>query len=599
MATTLEIEAKVETKDAKSSVESLTEKIDELIGVQKESQLEAKKGAEATTKAMKQSTSATKGLAKGFRGVGLAMKAAGIGLAIAALGALKEVFMQNQAIADTVATSFEVVSIVFNDIVTAVVSTVKAVSETTGGFESLQAVVGGLITIALTPLKLAFKGIEIGVLTAMRAWESSFLGGNDKDKIKELTLDLITAQGEIIAIGEAAVDAGVDVATNYVGMVSEISQVVVGVVDKVKEISIESAIATAKTNVQLKNSALIAAAGIQGLIEKFDRLAEKQRQVRDDDKKSIAERILANEELGRILNKQAKEQVALANIRVKSAQAELNKNKTNIEAQVAYMEALNEVAAIEAQVEGFRSEQLVNRNSLLREQSGILKELQGIGKDEDDTEKLRLEQEREERLRQIDLAIEDEINKNELKLAVESDYQAGLLSITQKNDKIRIANEKKVADINTATIARAFSIASQLAGDNAEAGKGIAAAQALFNTYQAITGTLAAFSTVPIPGYAIASAVATGVFGLLQVQKILSTNSQSASGGGSVSGGGGSISTPRDSGDTLAPNVDFFNEGVGGSQNSRFSNMRAYVVSEEITDEAALTQRLQDLQRVG
>ena len=49
--------------------------------------------------------------------------------------------------------------------------------------------------------------------------------------------------------------------------------------------------------------------------------------------------------------------MANANARVKQAEAELAKNKENIENQIAYQEALNEQAGIEAQITGFRSEQ--------------------------------------------------------------------------------------------------------------------------------------------------------------------------------------------------------------------------------------------------
>ena len=54
-----------------------------------------------------------------------------------------------------------------------------------------------------------------------------------------------------------------------------------------------------------------------------------------------------------------KENAAIA---VASAKAELDKNKENIQLQKAYAEALNEQAAIEAQITGFRSEQQTNAN---------------------------------------------------------------------------------------------------------------------------------------------------------------------------------------------------------------------------------------------
>ena len=55
------------------------------------------------------------GVAKGVKGIGNAIKAAGIGLAIAAFAKLSEVFNQNQKVADAFNTTFEVLSLAFND----------------------------------------------------------------------------------------------------------------------------------------------------------------------------------------------------------------------------------------------------------------------------------------------------------------------------------------------------------------------------------------------------------------------------------------------------------------------------------------------------
>lgn len=60
--------------------------------------------------------------------------------------------------------------------------------------------------------------------------------------------------------------------------------------------------------------------------------------------------------------------------------------------------------------------------------------------------------------------------------------------------------------------------------------KGLAVSASLINTYSAITGQLKAFAGVPIPGYAIAQAIATGVVGFANVAKILSVKVPNASG---------------------------------------------------------------------
>ena len=144
-------------------------------------------------------------------------------------------------------------------------------------------------------------------------------------------------------------------------------------------------IKAAKGNVELAKSAELAAVLNQGLVEKYDRQAEQLRQIRDDESKSIEDRIKANEELALVLDEQEKAMKENAAIAVASAEAELSKNKVdNIELQKAYQETLNEQAAIEAQITGFRSEQQTNANSLLREQKEIMNEIALFGKSERD-----------------------------------------------------------------------------------------------------------------------------------------------------------------------------------------------------------------------
>ena len=61
----------------------------------------------------------------------------------------------------------------------------------------------------------------------------------------------------------------------------------------------------------------------------------------------------------------------LAATKVAAAAAELSQNKTSIDLQVALKEAINEQAAIEAQVAGLRSEYLVNQTGLAKEKLAI------------------------------------------------------------------------------------------------------------------------------------------------------------------------------------------------------------------------------------
>ena len=118
---TLDVKTKVDTTESESSVDRLTKSIDKLTKVQEQtlkeqSKLndEVAKSSEETKKSLSNLNKATKLLASGFKGVGLAIKAAGLKLLFGTMNALKDVFMQNQEVADTVASSFKTVSIVFN-----------------------------------------------------------------------------------------------------------------------------------------------------------------------------------------------------------------------------------------------------------------------------------------------------------------------------------------------------------------------------------------------------------------------------------------------------------------------------------------------------
>jgi hypothetical protein len=71
----------------------------------------------------------------------------------------------------------------------------------------------------------------------------------------------------------------------------------------------------------------------------------------------------------------------------------------------------------------------------------------------------------------------------------------------------------------------------EIVGRESAVGKAVAVAQAIWNTKNAITKTLA---SVPAP-FNIPSAIAVGAFGLAQVKGILSTANPTGGGGGGVS----------------------------------------------------------------
>lgn len=99
-------------------------------------------------------------------------------------------------------------------------------------------------------------------------------------------------------------------------------------------------------------------------------LAEKQRQLRDDELKTLDSRIEANEKLNSILKNQILEEQAIVQLKVDAAEKELLRND-NIENQVALLEAETEMLDIQERLEGQRSEYLMNHNSLIRERTDL------------------------------------------------------------------------------------------------------------------------------------------------------------------------------------------------------------------------------------
>lgn len=322
---------------------------------------------EGVKKKTDDNSKATKSLADGFKGVGLAVKAIGIGLVIDGFNMLKDIFMKNEKVAKLVGTAMETISIVLSDVVNIVVDVVDKVSKSTNGFEHLGKVVMGLITIALTPLKIVFFEIKLAVQAFMLAWEQSPFGDGDPTRIKELTKGIDETKNSLIQTGKEALKAGKDVVTNFSGAVKEIGSVVEGAVDGISKISIAGSIAQAQANVDAKNAAIIAAAEQARLVEQYDRLAEKQRQIRDDDSKTIAERQAANNKLGEILKQQEAAMLRQADLQIQAARNEAAKNKT-AENTAAVIDAIANKEGVLAQIEGLRSEQLANVNTLKKEE---------------------------------------------------------------------------------------------------------------------------------------------------------------------------------------------------------------------------------------
>jgi hypothetical protein len=358
----------INTGDAIKEIKGVEQAIK---SVEEESDKAGKNAGKNIKKVGDTSKKASKGVGKisaAFKTLGATMKAAGIGLIVAGVLALTKAFTQNQKIMDKVNIVFETISGVFNQIVTALVDTYDAVSNATNGFESIKTVMSSLLTVAVTPLKLAFFGIKLGVQEAQLAWEQSFFGGKDAETMKQLQLDIIATKEAIFETGEEAIQAGKDYVTNIGGVITELSEIATTATGKLSEVSVKAANEQAKNLVNIRNAAQLAAAEQAKLAAKYETEAELLRQIRDDTTKSFKERSKASKDLEKVLKKQNKALKAQADLQVEAAKQELAKNKT-IENQVALTEALTNAQSVQADVTGKLSEQKTSDVALTKEQT--------------------------------------------------------------------------------------------------------------------------------------------------------------------------------------------------------------------------------------
>jgi len=510
--------------------------------------------------------------AKGIKGIGTALKAAGIGLAIAAFGKLVEVFNENQKVADAFNTTFEALSLGFNDF-----------------FNFLDRNAGTVIDY--------FKGIFSDPKQAVID-----LGQAIKDNIIERfnsTLDMLgylaTAfkqvfEGDFDGAMQSAKMAGkeyVDVLTGVDGSVdkvaSTISKAATGIADYAK-----STLDAAKSNVDLTKSAEVAAVKQQGLVEKYDRQAELQRQIRDDESKSIEERVAANTKLGEILDEQEAAMLKQVDVQLQAAQAQYDKNG-NQENYIALLEAQNEKEAVQAQIAGFRSEQLTNINSLERERVDLIKEERENDLEYFAEEADRKAKEDEDKKK----AHEEELKqKEEIRQATLNNLDTIIASAGQETKIGRALFIAKQAMLVKEQIAKAKATLTELGMIAAKSGADIASGAGA-------TAKVGFPQNVPL--LIAFAAQAAGIFSSIKSAVNAAKGSASKMG----ASGGGSVSMPRMSAASSAP--PSFNV-VGASETNQLAQsigqdekqpIKAFVVSNDVSDAQSLDRNIIESASIG
>jgi hypothetical protein len=328
----------VDTSEVGEGVEKSIKSVEELGDATKKTSDQMKSGfkaAEQGTKGLGGSiVSVIKGLGK-------------IGAVLAVFQFMKDIIMKNQKVADALGVAFKTIEILMNELFKAIESVGKILKS---AFENPQQAIKDLISGWFNRFITSLKGI--GVV-------AEGVGIQIKGALT-LDFDEVKRGLQQYAQGLAQVATGMDIETQN------------KFIDGIKNVG-SAAIDTASKIQSLTKDVKLAEAQQRLLMLQYQREAEIQRQIRDDVSLTIAQRQEANVKLGLILDKQSEEELGLFNKKKELAELELSINKDSIDNQVAVINAETEIADVRERITGQRSEQLVNTNSLIRENTELIK----------------------------------------------------------------------------------------------------------------------------------------------------------------------------------------------------------------------------------
>ena len=542
-----------------------------------------------------------KSVAKGFKGVGLALKAAGVGLFLKAFGMLQEIFMTNSKIVDGFTTVFNFLALSFNDF-----------------FKWVEGSVG--------PIRDYFKSIFNDPKQAVMD-----LGQAIIDNLVERFESLIEAagflgdaighlfKGEWSEAADAAKEAGkemVDVFTGVDGSVEKISETVTEGVRALGEYT-KSTWNQAEAMTNLNNQALVAEARNERLLKGYMLQAEQLRQLRDDERKTIDERIQANKDLGAVLDEQERVMRENAQLAIDNARAKLALDENNTEAQIELENALYRMLDVEETVAGFRSEYLINQMGLEREalelqdmrtegENKVLEILKRGDAERTTNQRQRMDMERAltietfnnekarlqakiEALTEGTLAHQQAMNEMEMLEAQHTNY---LKSENQKRAQNDMANFQQGVQMAGAALDALLQLDTKKFGESEaeqrkafeHQKKGQLAATAI-NTATAVISALATPGLTPWP-VRIANALTAGIMGVAQSRKIKATQFQG--GGSSGQDAGGMVARAAVTPDVNIVQAANTNKSLGRMIEQNDRPMRAYVTSQDVVSAASL-----------
>jgi hypothetical protein len=567
----------------KSNIGELSKDTQAIIEAIKDAKKETKELSKETEGVGESSAKSVSGVKKLTGAFGGLMKSLGIVAIVASVfTTLKEALERNQKVMDTVNTIMGTISTTFNQVADVLVEVFNWTTKSTDRFDGLGKTLSGLVTLALTPLKVAFFGLKLGVQEVQLAWEK-WVGAADPKKIAELKKGIDETTDSLAEIAKEAVNAGADIYNNIGDAIGEIGDIYEKASEGISKISIKANYEQAKATTAATKAALFAAAEFAKLNAEKLKEAELFRQIRDDETKTFAERIQANKDLKKSLEEQQKLQSEQIQKQVTAAALAVKQNG-NDENKLALMEAQNAQLELEETITGQLSEQKTNQVSLEKELAEIKKEittaaLEGIT--------LELEELKNSYEMQLEMARKAGEDITALDEKYAKDKKAILEAAAKNEEDILDAADQKEKDrkkalqsFNVGMAQQGLQVIADAAGEGTALAKAAAIAQA---TISGVQGVQNAFTSAnanigatagTFGAYPVTMAALAGVFAAANIAKIASGSPASASGGG----GGGATAAAT----TPAPQMMSGAFELGGGVKPE--PMKAFVVTDEMSN---------------
>ena len=587
----LEIQIGESNELLKEIVANLNDISDGLGDVKKDKKAVSEIGKEAT-----KSVKGVKGLFKNLTSVGNLFKASGVFfVATKIFEALSEALRSNQAVLDAFSIAQGMATQAITDFGNFVFNNFGKVQE------FFQAIFDDPLQSIKNFGKALFDNVVERVRSALDA-----LGFLASAVVKVFKGDFTGAMDDAKNAGKELVDTMTGVDGSFDKAVDGTKKIIKATTDYTKSIYKQS-----KAVVESNEEALRAEAINQGLIEKFDVLAEKQRQIRDNDMNNIDDRIKANQELSKILAEQL--EVMEKNAQKVVRAAELKFEQTGLlEDEIALIQARNELSAVEARVTGQASEALTNENALRREKIDIMNNIKLMTSDEFETAKIEADEKLRLQIETIQREVKNEDERSTLIRQVRLAHKADMIAIDEAERQAKLGAAKQVMG-DLQNVAEAFGKKSKgLAIASIIVEQVAAVSKIISNTQIANTKALAAspltfgqpwvtINTITaVTG--IASAVASAKKSIDALKGEKKTPMASANVSGPRAGGGGGIAQPNVESQAPAFNV------VGASPVNQLAEsinqnnqkpVRAYVISQEVSNQQALDRNIKQTASIG